>query len=52
MRTKPFRWRVAGVLAFLMGVPMAEKAVAADGANIFEAALALAGAIIDAVGRS
>lgn len=52
MNRKPFRWRVAGLLAFLMGVPMVEKAEAADGWNIFQAALSLAGAIIDAAGRS
>jgi hypothetical protein len=52
MRFKSLRWCTAAVVAFLMGVPMAEKAMADDGADIFDAALALASAIIDAAGNS
>ncbi len=52
MKLKNLRWYTAGLLAFLIGIPMTEKAVAGDGGDIFEAAISLAGAIIDVAGNS
>lgn len=52
MRFKELRWYTAGLLAILMGVPMAEKAMADDGGDIFGNVLSLTGAIIDAAGNS
>ena len=52
MRFKNLRWYTAGLVAFLMGVPMAEKAMADDGGNIAASGFALMDAIIDAAGNS
>lgn len=52
MMFRRLRWQVAAVVAFLMGVPMAEQAKAADGGNIVEAAIALTLSIIDIAGDS
>ncbi len=52
MRFKGLRWRTAGLIALLMGVPMAQPAMADSGSNIFDSALSLTSAIIDAVGNS
>lgn len=42
----------AGVLAFLLGVPLTQRAFAQEGFDIFFASLDLAGAIADASGGS
>ena len=55
MRFKGLRWYTAGLVAFLMGIPMAEQAQAADGGsagNIIEAAIALALSIASIAGDS
>lgn len=52
MRFKRLRWYIAGLVAFLMGIPMAERAMADDGGDIFGSALSLTSAIIDAAGNS
>lgn len=52
MRFKKLRWYTAGLVAFLMGIPMAETAMADDGGSIFDSALSLTSAIIDAAGNS
>ncbi|MCG3128241.1 MAG: hypothetical protein CHACPFDD_03118 [Phycisphaerae bacterium] len=54
MTFKNLRWRTAGLLAFLMGIPMAEQAPADDGSagNIIEAAIGLTLSIIDIAGDS
>ena len=52
MKRRDLRWYTAGLIAFLMGVPLAEEAQAGDVGDIFSAAFSLAGAIIDAAGNS
>ncbi len=52
MSFRSLRWHVAALAAFLMGVPLAEKAMADNTSDIFGSASSLAGAIIDAVGNS
>jgi len=52
MRFKSLRWYTAGLVALLMGVPLAEKAMADDATNIFDSASSLWTAIMDAVGNS
>jgi len=52
MKFKGLRWYTAGLVAFLMGIPMAEQAKAADGGNIVEAAIALALSIASVAGDS
>jgi hypothetical protein len=51
MKPKKHLW-IAGLAAFLLGVPLAEKAAAQDVGNIIDASLSLIFAIIDAVGSS
>jgi len=48
---KKFRWIAAAAVAYLMGFPMAEKAVAGAG-EIVGASLSLAAAIISVAGDS
>ncbi len=52
MTLKRIRLWAAAAVAFLMGVPFATPAQAADGWDIFGASLNLAGAIIDVAGDS
>ncbi|MCK4340426.1 MAG: hypothetical protein KAY37_01720 [Phycisphaerae bacterium] len=52
MSFKSLRWRTAGLVAFLMGIPMAEQAQAADGGNIVGAAIDLALSIASIAGDS
>ena len=54
MRFKGLRWYTAGLVAFLMGVPMAEQVQAADGGsgNVVETAIALVLSIVDIAGDS
>ena len=52
MKRKKLRGGMAALVALLMGVPMAEEAVAGDIGNVADAGLSLAYAIIDIVGNS
>ena len=63
MRFRKLRWTTAALIAFVMGVPMAERALADDGGffafggaggigGIVGAALALASSIVDTAGGS
>ena len=52
MRLKRLRWYTAGLVAFVMGVPLAEQAEAADGGGIVWAAIDLALSIADISGDS
>ena len=52
MKSKGLRWYTAGLVAFLMGIPMAEQAQAADGGSIVSAALDLALSIASVAGDS
>lgn len=62
MRFRKLRWTAAALIAFVMGVPMAERVVADDGGffafggggigGIVGAALALASSIVDTAGGS
>ena len=52
MKLRSLRWFAAGVVAFLMGFPLAEKAMADDAGSIVDASLALTAAIVDAAGNS
>lgn len=47
-----FRWFIGAGIAYLMGFPMATKAVAADAGDIVGASLSLAAAIIGVAGDS
>lgn len=49
---KKFRWIAAAAVAYLMGFPMAEKAVAGGAGEIVGASLSLAAAIISVAGDS
>ena len=51
MRLKRLRWYTAGLVAFVMGVPLAEQAEAADGGIVW-AAIELAFSIADVAGDS
>jgi hypothetical protein len=51
LSVKKLRLYSAGLLAFLVGVPMTEQALAQTG-DIINASLSLAAAIIDSAGRS
>jgi len=46
------RWYMAAAIAYLLGFPMAEKAMAGDAFDIVGAALSLAFAIVDVAGDS
>ena len=52
MRFRWFSWRVAAVVAFLMGLPMVQQAKASDASHITGGALSLVDAIIEAAGNS
>ena len=50
---KSLRWHTAGLVALLMGFPVAEKAMAgSDAIGITDASLSLFTAILDAAGNS
>jgi hypothetical protein len=51
MNSKKNLW-IAGFAAFLLGVPLAEKAHAQDVGNIIDASISLIFAIIDAAGSA
>lgn len=51
MRIRKLRLYAAGLLAFLVGVPMTEQALAQTGEIIY-ASLSLAAAIVDSAGGS
>ena len=51
MRLKRLRWYTAGLVAFVMGVPLAERAEAASGGIVW-AAIDLALSIADLSGDS
>jgi hypothetical protein len=51
MNTRKMRLYIAGLLAFLIGMPLTEQAFAQTG-DIINASLGLAGAIVDSAGRS
>ena len=51
MRLKRLRWYTAALVAFVMGVPMAEQAEAANGGIVW-AAIDLAFSIADVAGDS
>ncbi|MBN2560941.1 MAG: hypothetical protein JXQ75_08430 [Phycisphaerae bacterium] len=52
MKVKNVRWFAAGLVAFLMGFPVAEEARADDAENIVDAVRSLITVIIDAAGNS
>ena len=52
MKLRNLRWYTAGLVAFLMGVPMAEKAMADDASGIVGAVFSLVDAILDVAGDS
>ena len=52
MKSKGLRWYTAGLVAFLIGVPMAEQAKAQDTGGIIEAAIALTLSIASIAGDS
>ena len=52
LKLTKLRWHVAGMVAFLIGFPLAEKAMADDTDNIVNASLALTAAIMDVAGNS
>ena len=51
MKSKKNLW-IAGLAAFLLGVPLAEKAAAQDTEDIIFASISLIWAIIEAAGSS
>ena len=51
MRSSKMRLYIAGLVAFLIGVPLTEQAFAQVG-DIVNASLGLAGAIVDSAGQS
>lgn len=51
MKLKKLRLYVAGLVAFVAGMPLTEKAFA-DTGDVVDASLGLASAIIDSAGRS
>ena len=52
MKFKNLRWYTAALVAFLMGVPMAEKAMASDVGGIAGAITSLIDSIVNAAGNS
>ena len=52
MRTMRLRLYAAGLLAFLLGIPLTQRALAQDGWDIFFSSLNLADAIGNASGGS
>ena len=52
LKLRNLRWYAAGVVAFLMGFPLAERAMADDAGSIVGSSLSLASAIIDVAGNS
>lgn len=52
MRLRNLRWQAAAVMAFLMGVPLAESAHAQDVSDISAGVFSLVSAIVDAAGDS
>jgi|WetSurMetagenome_2_1015567.scaffolds.fasta_scaffold132199_3 hypothetical protein len=52
MRFRKVRWYAAGLVAFLMGIPLAAQTMADEGGEIADAALSLTTAIVDAAGSS
>ncbi len=51
-RLGKFRFYAAGLLAFLIGVPLTEQAVAQDVGGIISSAIGLAGSIASSAGAS
>ena len=52
MSLRKIRWTAAAVIAWLMGFPLAEKALADNSGDIVSAAVSLAIAIVDVAGDS
>ncbi|MFH1749004.1 MAG: hypothetical protein ABIG44_18385 [Planctomycetota bacterium] len=52
MKPRKLRWTTAGLCAFLLGVPLAERAEAANVGGLVEAAIALTLSIISVAGDS
>jgi hypothetical protein len=49
---KKVRWIAAAAIAYLMGFPMAEKAVAGGAGDIISSSISLAAAIVSVAGDS